>query len=94
MNHPPQLDESPDYGTLAWDGQDWWLSLTVRFDKDTKDEWVVRARATSWLRRIREDELPLIELEICKREGLPVKAMLKAKLGVLSGERLKELSRV
>ena len=82
----------PDYGTLVWNGEQRAFSITVVFECEDEADEVVRERAVRYLESLTKEERRLVNIDVAFREGRPVRATLRTGTGILSSERLRELS--
>lgn len=83
----------PEYGTLAWDGENRKFSITVTFETggDEPDD-IVRRRALRYLEALSPEEREMVDIDVAFRGGRPVRATLRTGTGMLSTQRLRELS--
>jgi len=84
-------EEHPEYGTLSWDGQRRRVTITVKFAAGN-GRGTPRDRALRYLAGLTPEEWAVLEIDVVFQAGQPVMARLEADTGVLSSQRLRELS--
>lgn len=89
----------PAYGSVTWDGQSKQISLTIQFARSgvQEDPEVIRERARRYFSLMAPEERAILEIEVHKRDGVPIWATIRPRSGAavrLNTTRLRQLGQI